>query len=44
VGVFGFVPLAPGLLMALVGITVLYVVATELQKRWFFWKNQPAAN
>jgi Mg2+-importing ATPase len=35
-GVFGFVPL-PGALLATVSlITVLYVAATELQKRWFY--------
>ena len=34
--VFGFVPL-PGLLRAtIVSIAVLYVAATELQKRWFY--------
>jgi magnesium-transporting ATPase (P-type) len=34
--VFGFVPL-PGALLATVSlITVLYVAATELQKRWFY--------
>jgi len=35
-GVFGFVPLPGPLLAALVMITVLYVGATELQKRWFY--------
>jgi Mg2+-importing ATPase len=35
-GVLGFVPL-PGILLAtLATITVLYVAATELQKRWFY--------
>jgi len=38
-GVFGFVPL-PGALLATVSlITVLYVAATELQKRWFYRKS-----
>jgi Mg2+-importing ATPase len=32
----GFVPLPPALLAAVVGITVLYVVATELLKAAFF--------
>ncbi|MGE5833274.1 MAG: magnesium-translocating P-type ATPase [Acidobacteriota bacterium] len=35
-GVFGFVPLPGALLAALVMITLLYVGATELQKRWFY--------
>jgi Mg2+-importing ATPase len=35
-GVFGFVPL-PGVLVATIGvIAVLYVAATELQKKWFY--------
>ena len=33
---FGFVPLPPPLLAAIVGITLLYVAATELQKHWFY--------
>jgi Mg2+-importing ATPase len=44
VDVVGFVPLPPRLLATLVAITALYVVATELQKRWFYRKNQAAAN
>jgi Mg2+-importing ATPase len=43
-GVFGFVPLPAGLLATLGAITLLYVGATELQKRWFYRKNQRAAN
>lgn len=35
-GVFGFVPLPAMLLVAIVGITVAYVAATELQKKWFY--------
>jgi Mg2+-importing ATPase len=34
--VFGFVPLPGSLLGTLIVITVLYVVATEAQKRWFY--------
>jgi Mg2+-importing ATPase len=34
--VLGFVPLPTNLVAALAGITVLYVVATELTKRWFY--------
>jgi Mg2+-importing ATPase len=35
-GVFGFVPVPATLLGTIVLITVLYVAATELQKRWFY--------
>ena len=35
-GVFGFVPLPAMLLVAIAGITVAYVAATELQKKWFY--------
>ena len=35
-GVFGFVPLAPPLVVAIAVITLAYVAATELQKRWFY--------
>ncbi|MBI2898020.1 MAG: magnesium-translocating P-type ATPase [Deltaproteobacteria bacterium] len=35
-GVLGFVPLPAPMLVALAGITVLYVIATELLKRWFY--------
>jgi Mg2+-importing ATPase len=34
--VFGFVPLPGSLIAAISLITVLYVAATELQKRWFY--------
>jgi Mg2+-importing ATPase len=34
--VFGFVPLPPALVGTIAAITVLYVAATELQKKWFF--------
>jgi Mg2+-importing ATPase len=34
--VFGFVPLPPVLVSTIAVITVLYVAATELQKKWFF--------
>jgi Mg2+-importing ATPase len=36
VSVVGFVPLPAGLLLALAGITALYVAAAELTKRWFY--------
>jgi len=34
--VFGFVPLPAPLLLAIIGITLLYVVAAELAKKYFF--------
>jgi hypothetical protein len=36
IGVLGFVRLAPSLLAALALVTMLYVFATELMKRWFY--------
>ena len=35
-GVFGFVPLPAPLMLAIIGITALYVLAAELAKKWFF--------
>jgi Mg2+-importing ATPase len=35
-GVFGFVPLPGVLVIAIAMITMSYVAATELQKRWFY--------
>ena len=35
-GLFGFVPLVPWLLLAIAGVAVLYVGATELAKRRFY--------
>ena len=35
-GLFGFVPLPGALMATVVVIAVLYVLATELQKRWFY--------
>ncbi len=34
--VFGFIPLPAPLLLTIIGLTVLYVVATELAKRYFY--------
>ena len=34
--VFGFVRLPAGVLVAVVMITIAYVAATELQKKWFY--------
>jgi hypothetical protein len=42
VHVFGFVMLPVSILVAIAGITVLYVLATELLKRWFY-RNDLAA-
>jgi Mg2+-importing ATPase len=39
---FGFVPLPAKLVAVVVGITVTYVLATELAKRWFFRHSQAA--
>jgi Mg2+-importing ATPase len=35
-GVFGFVPLPATLVAVIVGITLAYVAATELLKKWFY--------
>ena len=37
-GVFGFVPLPGTLLVTIAAITALYVVATELLKKWFYFR------
>jgi Mg2+-importing ATPase len=37
--VFGFVPLPMSLLAALAAITLLYVAATEVMKRWFYQRS-----
>jgi Mg2+-importing ATPase len=39
--VFGFVPLPRSLLATIVLITIAYVAATELQKRWFYRRLTP---
>lgn len=36
---FGFVPLPPDILAAVLGITLAYVAATEAVKRWFFGRR-----
>ena len=41
-GVFGFIPLPAPLMLAMLGLTALYVVATELTK-WFFYSRVEAA-
>ena len=42
--VFGFVPLPKSLLGTIVLITMAYVVATEVQKRWFYRSLTPVAH
>jgi Mg2+-importing ATPase len=37
-GGLGFVPVPASLLATLTVITGLYVVATEIMKRWFYWR------
>ena len=39
---FGFVPLPPGFLAALVGMVVLYLLLTELVKRIFYSRQKSA--
>ena len=38
----GFVPLPPGLLLALLGLSVIYVLAAELTKRFFYGRVRGA--
>ncbi len=40
--VFGFVPLSPRLMGAMVAIVVAYVIATEIAKLWFFRRRRAA--
>ena len=39
IDVLGFVRVPPSLLAVLAGITALYVLATELMKKWFYRKD-----
>ncbi|MGE3704588.1 MAG: magnesium-translocating P-type ATPase [Vicinamibacterales bacterium] len=41
-GVFGFVPLPGALLGTIAVITLAYVTATEVQKRWFYRRAAPS--
>jgi hypothetical protein len=41
--VFGFAPLPASLVGAIAAITGLYVVATELTKRWFYRSSRDRA-
>jgi Mg2+-importing ATPase len=40
-GVFGFVPIPLPLVITVITITAAYVVATELQKQWFYRQSAP---
>lgn len=40
---FGFLPLPPGALLAVLGIVAAYIAATEAAKRWFFGRARAAA-
>ena len=42
ISVFGFVPLPAPLMLALVGLTALYVLATELAKNFFYSRKEHA--
>jgi P-type Mg2+ transporter len=42
VSVFGFVPLPAPLMLTMVGLTALYVVATELTKKYFYSRAENA--
>ena len=40
---FGFEPLPAGIVIAIVTIAILYVIATEATKSWFFRPATPVA-
>lgn len=42
ISVFGFVPLPASLMLAMLGLTALYVLATELAKRYFYSRRENA--
>jgi Mg2+-importing ATPase len=42
ISVFGFVPLPAPLMLTMLGLTALYVVATELTKKFFYSRGQNA--
>ena len=42
ISVFGFVPLPAPLMLALVGLTALYILATELSKKFFYSRKEHA--
>jgi P-type Mg2+ transporter len=42
ISVFGFIPLPPSLMLTMLGLTALYVVATELTKKYFYSRGKNA--
>ena len=42
ISVFGFVPLPAPLMLAVIGLTALYILATELAKRFFYTRMEAA--
>jgi Mg2+-importing ATPase len=42
ISVFGFIPLPAPLMLAMVGLTMLYVLATELTKKYFYSRMENA--
>ena len=40
---FGFIPLPAPLMLAIIGLTALYVVVTEVAKKYFYSKMENAA-
>jgi Mg2+-importing ATPase len=42
ISVFGFVPLPAPFMLAMLGLTALYVLATELTKKYFYSRTQNA--
>jgi Mg2+-importing ATPase len=42
ISVFGFVPLPAPLMLAMIGLTALYVLATELAKKYFYSRGNNA--
>ena len=43
ISLFGFVPLPAPLMLMMIGLTLLYVVATELAKKYFYARLENAA-
>jgi len=42
--IFGFVPLPGAMMLTICGVTVLYVVAAERTKRWFYAPSRVATH
>jgi Mg2+-importing ATPase len=42
ISVFGFVPLPIPIMLAMLGLTALYVLATELAKKYFYSRAENA--